>query len=342
MSGATGNRALVLTKKFGPLVLQDFPLPIPLGDRHVRVRVRAAGVNPVDYKILRYGLFFPEQAYPLVIGAEGAGEVVEIGSGVTTLRVGDRVFFNANVADKSTAAYQQYATVEEEYAFTISENVTIDEAASLPVGFTTAGMTLYAYQGLPKFWEGAKAVENQFYLVWGGASVVGQAAIQFAKKAGFSVIATASEHNHAYLRDKLGADYVFDYKSADVFAAIRAVVGDSLRHALDAGGATSDQLAGIGTVVALENATLVSVTNRQIAEIVPATPGRVVMFVQANIYGNREFAIPFWGAVRDGFTKGEFIPPAVKVVKGGLAGLEAALDELQSGKVSGFKYVVHV
>ncbi|KAJ1567040.1 hypothetical protein HK405_007404 [Cladochytrium tenue] len=87
---------------------------------------------------------------------------------------------------------------------------------------------------------------------------------------------------------------------------------------------------------------LMSVTNRQAAEIVPATPGRVVMFILANIYGNREFVIPFWAAVQDGFTKGEFIPPAVKVVKGGLAGLEAVLDELPSGKVSGFKYVVHV
>ncbi|KAJ1562462.1 hypothetical protein HK405_011812 [Cladochytrium tenue] len=284
------NKALVVTKKFGPLAVQEQPLPSPAGEGKVRVRVRAAGVNPVDYKILRYGLFFPDQAYPRILGAEGAGEVTEVGPGVTTLRVGDRVFFNSNIADNTSATYQQYVTVEEEFAFRIPENLSFEE---------------------------------------------------LAKKAGFTVITTASPRHHAYLRDKLGAAHVFDYNAPDVFDAIRSVVGDSLRQALNAGGATPEQLKGIAGVLAPSGPTsLLTITNPQVAEVVPPGPDRVVKFAQGDVRGNREFALSFWAAALELFAKGELVPPTVRVVEGGLAGVEAALDVHQAGKVSGFKFVV--
>ncbi|KAJ1562773.1 hypothetical protein HK405_008072, partial [Cladochytrium tenue] len=297
--------------------------------------------NPVDYKILRYGLFFPEQAYPRILGAEGAGEVAEVGPGVTTLRVGDRVFFNANIAENTSATYQQYVTVEEEFAFRIPENLSFEEAASLPVGYSTAAVILHVHQGAPRWWEGVHPVANQFFLVWGGTSVVGQAAIQLAKKAGFTVITTASPRHHAYLRDKLGAAHVFDYSAPDVFDSIRSVVGDSLRHALDAGGAKPEQLKGIAGVLAPSGPTsLVTIVNPQVAEVVPPGPDRVVKFAQGNVHGNREFALSFWATALGLFAKGELVPPTVRVVEGGLAGIEAALDAHQAGKVSGFKFVV--
>ncbi|KAJ1567215.1 hypothetical protein HK405_006744 [Cladochytrium tenue] len=293
------NRALVATEKYGPLQVRELPLPAgPVGPGKVRVRVRAAGVNPIDFKILRFGLFYPDEAYPRALGAEGAGEVVEVGPGVTAIHVGDRVLFNANLGDDgSSATYQEYSTVEAEFAFKIPDNLTYDDVA-----------------------------------------------IQLANKAGFTVIATASPRHHAYLRDKLGAAHVFDYNAPDVFAAIRSAAGDSLQHVFDAGGSTPEQLEGFDQVLSrLAPATsVISVASPQVTGLVAAAPGRVVKYAATDVRRSRNVALGFWAAVPGLFARGELVPPAVRVVEGGLGGVEAALVEHEEGRVSGFKYVVRL
>lgn len=174
----------------GPEVLRHgtgAAVPEP-GVGAVRVKVAAAGVNPVDHKI-RYGWveeFYPT-TFPAVPGLEFAGTVDALGPEVSGVAVGDEVF-----GWTTTGAYAEYALAE---VFAPKPTgLTWESAASLPVAGETAQRVLDLL--------GLKAGET--LLVHGAAGVVGSVATQLAAAAGATVIGTASEANHAYLRS-LGA-----------------------------------------------------------------------------------------------------------------------------------------
>lgn len=82
------QKALLLNAKFGGLVVDDIPVPKP-GSGEILVKVHAAALNPVDWKIHKYGIFV--QAFPAILGTDISGEVEEIGEGVNDFKKGDRV-----------------------------------------------------------------------------------------------------------------------------------------------------------------------------------------------------------------------------------------------------------
>ena len=173
----------------GPEVLEIVDLPDPhAGPGQIRVVVRAVGLNPTDWK-LRKGLMGGE--LPQTTGREVAGVVDEVGSGVTDVRVGDRVFGFS--ADGKGAAE---LTLLADYA-PIPPSVGFAEAAGLPVAIETATRSLDAL--------GVGA--GSTLLVNGAAGGVGSAAVQLAVARGARVIGTASPSNHEYLRS-LGAEPV--------------------------------------------------------------------------------------------------------------------------------------
>lgn len=182
-------RAIVFEEFGGPEVLRLGEAEEPhAGPGQVRVKVKAAAVNPVDYKI-RYGWMqeiFPTPL-PAVPGQEFAGIVDEVGEGVTAAAVGDEVLGWA-----TTGAYAQYALAE---SFA-PKPAGLDwaEAAALPVATETAQRVLDLL--------GVRAGET--LLVHGAAGSVGAAATQLAVAAGATVIGTASPARHDYLRE-LGA-----------------------------------------------------------------------------------------------------------------------------------------
>ncbi|MEW2082012.1 NADP-dependent oxidoreductase [Streptomyces sp. NPDC005283] len=181
--------AIVFEEFGGPGVLGLAQAEEPhAGPGQVRVKVMAAGVNPLDYKI-RYG--WMEQASPTklpsVPGLEFAGVVDEVGEGVTTASVGDEV-----LGWTTTGAYAQYALAE---SFVLKPaGLDWAEAAALPVATETARRVLDLL--------GVRSGET--LLLHGAAGVVGAAAVQLAVAAGVTVIGTASTANHDYLRE-LGA-----------------------------------------------------------------------------------------------------------------------------------------
>ncbi|MGW0119080.1 NADP-dependent oxidoreductase [Streptomyces sp. NPDC003327] len=165
----------------------DAPVPEP-GPGEVRVRVEAAGVNPVDWKRRRGWVeeFYPT-TFPAVPGLEFAGTVDALGEGVTGLAVGDEV-----LGWTKTGAYARYAlagTVVPKPAA-----LSFEAAASLPVAVETAQRVLELI--------GVRPGETLF--LHGAAGVVGSVAVQLAVAAGITVVGSASEANHAYLRE-LGA-----------------------------------------------------------------------------------------------------------------------------------------
>jgi NADPH:quinone reductase-like Zn-dependent oxidoreductase len=173
----------------GPEVLEivDLPDPHP-GPGQVRIAVRAAGVNPSDWK-KRQGLMDPE--LPQTLGYEAAGVVDELGAGVTDVAVGDRVFgFSARGAAQAELAVLAY------YA-PIPPSLDFAGAAALPAAVETAARAL----------DQLGAGSGSTLLINGASGSVGSAAVQLAVARGARVIGTASPANHTYLRS-LGAEPV--------------------------------------------------------------------------------------------------------------------------------------
>jgi NADPH:quinone reductase-like Zn-dependent oxidoreductase len=187
------------------------------GPGQIRVRVRAAGVNPVDWKV-RSGMMAQDKtlASPRGLGSDVAGVVDEVGDGVSGPAVDDEVFGFA-----VSGGYAQYALMENFAGKPPA--MSWAEAAGLPVAVETAVRTLDLL--------GLKA--GQTILVNGAAGGVGVAATQFARARGASVIGTASERNHEFLRS-LGATPV-SYGEGLV-ERVRAVAPDGVDLALDAAG----------------------------------------------------------------------------------------------------------
>jgi NADPH:quinone reductase-like Zn-dependent oxidoreductase len=204
-------RAYVLEHYGGPEAarLMDVPAPMP-GPRDILVQVRAAGVNPVDFKFrdgTMRAIYRPR--LPFVLGNELSGEVVSAGRDVTRFRAGDRVF--ARVEKNRGGAFAEQACVDEEHAALIPRELDFTAAAGVPL----AGLT--ALQALRDELD-VKPGQNVF--ISGGAGGVGTFAIQIAKWLGAHVTTTASKRGEALVR-ALGCDEVIDYTAADIAKAGR-------------------------------------------------------------------------------------------------------------------------
>ncbi len=183
------------------LKLEQIPQPEPQ-EGEVLVRVYAAGVNPVDWKI-RAGWLkdFNPSTFPYVPGADLAGVVEKVGSGVTAFQPGQEVFGRS-----SKGSYAEYSIAPANALALKPKTLSFDEAATIPIGATTAWQGIFDHGNLQP---------GQRVLILGGAGGVGLFAVQFAHWKGAHVISTASTRNVDFVRS-LGADTVIDYTKARV------------------------------------------------------------------------------------------------------------------------------
>jgi len=184
----------------GPEVLQLEEVPRPEPERdEVLVRIKAASVNPVDYKIRSGGFAKPEQL-PMVLGRDMSGTITRCGTQVQDWETGDDVFA---MLPSSRHAYAEYVTIKASDAVPKPQTVDHEHAAAAPLAALTAWQGLFDQGGLQR---------GQHVLIHGAAGGVGHFAVQFAKVAGAKVSATGSDVDMQFLRE-LGADQVIDYKS---------------------------------------------------------------------------------------------------------------------------------
>lgn len=187
----------------GPEVMryEDAPLPA-LADDDVLVRVVAAAINPVDWKVRAGYLkdFLPHKL-PLILGWDVSGVVAAVGAKVTAFKVGDAVFSRPDIS--RDGAYAEYIAVRESELAPKPASLDHAHAAAVPL----AGLTVWQ-----AMIENAGLQAGQTVLIHAAAGGVGSYAVQLAKWKGARVIATASSANHAYLRG-LGADQVIDYRT---------------------------------------------------------------------------------------------------------------------------------
>ncbi|KAJ7675259.1 chaperonin 10-like protein [Mycena rosella] len=324
------QKALLLESKNGALVLGTRPIPTP-GAGDLLVKIHAAGLNPVDWKIQAYGIFLED--FPAVLGTDFAGEVEALGEGVEGFQKGDRVFFQGSVFDGKNGGFQQYALIAAEVTAKIPANITYTQAASIPVAFMCATFGLFAPSPLAHY-PGQPAV------VIGGSSSVGQYVIQLLKLSGFSPIIAYASTKHAAHLNSLGATHVLDRTTTPLtppalHAAVQAItsapipiVFDSVCSA-DAQQSGHDLLGPGGTIVIAG------------LSLIKAAPERTVVPVLGSVHPpthrafGRVIIANIAGLVEDGLV----VPNRVEVLPGGLAGIKEGLAKLQRGEVSGVKLV---
>jgi NADPH:quinone reductase-like Zn-dependent oxidoreductase len=198
----------------GTLSVQTRPVPRP-GAGEVLIRVRAAGVNPVDWKIA-------QRRTGLVPGADVAGTIDSMGEGVAGFAVGNAVLGWA----RQSGSYAEFAVVPVVSLAKKSKALSFEQAAGVPIVGETAWRSLH---------EAVKLQKGQTVLIHGAAGGVGSAAVQVAKAAGARVIATASPNNHEFLKS-LGADQLIDYRAQRFEDVVRNV--DVVLNTVDSDTAT--------------------------------------------------------------------------------------------------------
>ncbi|MFF2242552.1 NADP-dependent oxidoreductase [Arthrobacter sp. NPDC058130] len=194
-------RAYVLTRYGGPdaMEFRDVPAPQP-GPGDVRIKVCAAGLNPVDFKF-RQGALRPinHVRLPIVAGCEVAGTVESVGPGPSRFALGDRVY--ARVDKTRLGAFAELVCVQQEFVAAMPASLGFADAAGLPLAGLTALQALRDELGVGR---------GTRLFISGGAGGVGTLAIQLAKYLGADVTTTASSRGEGLVR-RLGADRVIDY-----------------------------------------------------------------------------------------------------------------------------------
>ena len=196
----------------GPAVLQlvDRPRPQLTGPADILVRLKAAGVNPVDTKIRQRGALLPD-GLPAVLGCDGAGVVEEAGAEVTRFKPGDEVWFCHGGLGGPVGNYAEYIVLDNQLAQSKPLSIDFVHTAAAPLVLLTAWEALH---------DRARLSEGQMVLIHAGAGGVGHVAIQIARAAGARVCTTVSSPEKADFANALGAEYCINYKEEDLVESI--------------------------------------------------------------------------------------------------------------------------
>ena len=183
----------------GPEVMkyEDVPEPQP-GPGEIRIKIIAAGVNPMDWKIRRG--YIDTLPLPMIMGLDVAGTVDMVGGGEVLFKPGDEVFGKVSIGK---GGYADYTVARSTEVARKPKSIGFVESAAIPTAGLAAWQSIFDLAGLEK---------GQSVLIHGAAGGVGTFAVQFAKWKGAYVIGTASEKN-AELLKSIGADEVIDYKN---------------------------------------------------------------------------------------------------------------------------------
>ena len=192
------------------LTMADLPLPTLRQDTELRVKLKAAGVNPIDTKIRGRGAFAPDAGLT-VLGCDGAGVVEAVGDRVRRFSPGDEVWFCSGGLGGDRGNYAEYAVVQEQDVILKPAQVSFVEAAAAPLVLITAWEALY---------DRARLAPHQRVLIHAGAGGVGHVAIQLAKLREAQVATTISSEEKARFVTHLGADHCIYYSRMDFVQAI--------------------------------------------------------------------------------------------------------------------------
>jgi NADPH:quinone reductase len=267
-------RAVLCKELGGPekLVIENVPSP-PIRPGTVRIAIHAAGVNFAD-TLLISGQYQDRPPLPFIPGMEVAGVVSELGAGVSTLKVGDRV-----LSSVGRGAYAEEVVVEADSAHSIPAAMDFVAAAAFPVAYSTSHGA-FAWRGRLRAGESV--------LVLGASGGVGLTAVEIAKAMGATVIAAAGGAEKLAVAKRAGADHLIDYTREDLRERVKALTsGRGVDVVYDpVGGDAFDQslrsIAWEGRIIIIGFA----------AGRIPQIPANLVLVKNIDIIGF------FWGSYR--------------------------------------------
>jgi len=334
------QKALYLNKKFGDLVVEDAPIYKP-GPGEILIKVQATSLNPVDWKIQKYGAFI--EKFPAVLGTDVAGDVEELGEGVTEFKKGDRVFVHGQFLN-DRGSFQQYTLALASATARIPPNVSYDEASTLPVVLTAAYVGLYNKNphGFGLTAPVSDATRGIYggtpIVVLGGASSVGQIVIQLARLSGFSPIITTASLKHTENLKSLGATAVFDrdIPASDFAKEIKKLTKEPIKFVYDSISSKTTQETGVELLAPGGHMAVVLPVNTKSDE------GKSVLQILGlpRLPHNIELVETLYHDKIAGFLeKGIIKPNKVEVLPNGLSGIADGLARMEANKISGLKLV---
>ncbi|KAK7036608.1 hypothetical protein VNI00_011541 [Paramarasmius palmivorus] len=308
------QKALLLEKKQGPWVVGSREIETPKPGE-LLVKVQAAGLNPIDWKIQTYGIYVED--FPAILGMDVAGDVEEVGADVEGFEEGDRI--------------------PSKYSYT--------QVASLPLGFATATIGLFAEfprgLGLNPTFDPSVQYKGSAALVIGGSSSVGRYVLQILKFSGFSTIIAYASSQHTETLLSLGATDIIDRNKvaiSDLQSAVKNITTTPISVVYDAIASPDTQNAGY-TVLADDGKMVLTakpnVDNKLLVESKKLT----------NVFGsvypepNRPLGKIMYKNLTRWLEEGVFVPNPVEELPNGLAGIADGLERLKNNQVGSVKLV---
>ena len=327
----------------------------PLKSGEVAIKIAATAINPVDWKMRDYDTFL--KGYPAILGSDAAGSISSVGPDVSNFAVGDRVFFQGIIGTYASSTFQQYCKMPAVLLSKTPSNTSDNQAAGISLTTMAAVTAFYdkTGHGLTAPWEqnGSQVGKGKAIIIVGGASSVGQYAIQLARLSGFQrIITNASPNNHEHLKT-LGAHTVLDRSQSEPKDFLAALDDLQLEFVFDCISSPTTQTLSVNIthlasskpdhivtlhvvhpevpdseVVAFGQSLEPRIEIRQVLGIGSAAELRYLSEPMAKHLGGEE------GWIGTGL----FIPNRPRVVPGGLAAIEDALALNKKG-LSGEKVV---
>ncbi|CAL1711229.1 unnamed protein product [Somion occarium] len=348
MSIPTQQKALLLPSKGADFTLGTVEVPKPEAGE-VLVRVEAAGLNPLDYKIQELGFFISE--FPAILGCDASGVVAAVGNGVTALAIGDKVLFETNPGYRN-AAFQQFTIIKASLTSKIPAKISFDEAATLPCCLMTAANGLYTGfvphllrggASLTPFWaEGGRGkYAGQPIVIFGGAASVGQYAIQLARISGFSPIITTASLRNAERLKSIGATHVIDrgLSQADIIAKVKEITAKPVHVVYDAVGIPETQNTGYD-IIAPGGTLLVVLPPAVDQEKITSDKHLFMVMGSVDLPEYEESGAGLFRVLPELLASGQIKPNVPGYIPGGLSGITEGLEKLKRNEVSAKKLVV--
>ncbi|KAM0425066.1 hypothetical protein ACHAPT_009625 [Fusarium lateritium] len=345
---AQTRKALVIRETHGKLSLVQEQLLMPRpGPNQALVKVSTAAQNPTDVLCFDNNIF----GNGAVLGCDFAGTVEALGSNVTRLKVGDTIaglIWGGEV--EGQGAYSEYTLADENICFKITDNVPLEQAATVPLAAATAWLALFRSQSLAI--DRAAGSDVQL-LIWAGSTSVGLYAVQIAALFGFQV-ATVCSPRHFPLLHSYGAKHVFDYKDPNVIQKLRKALPD-IKYIFDTIG-TESSSARASQAMSDSGGVLCTVRPaKEFTEnVTPRTKVTSVLvftsFLKDHHLGTNHFpaseedhqlASEFYEKLPGLLSAGKMRPNTPWVIRG-LDGITEGFQAYRDGKISGYKVVYNL
>ncbi|KAJ2994579.1 hypothetical protein NUW58_g1520 [Xylaria curta] len=321
--------AILLKMGRKPLSVDETDSRYP-DENEIVIKNAAVSINPVDAAM--QGGYVVNMTVPGILGVDVAGEVVEVGSQVNRFSVGDRVMGHAlrlATDDDRHAAFQNYTVLWPNMACTIPQNLSYEDASTMPLGISTAAAALFQDDMLglepPVLYPPTR---DEWVIIAGSTGNVGSHGVRLAAAAGYKVLVTASTSSFDLAR-KLGATELVDYKSTTLPDTIaQKLSGKRIAGAFDASGQGSSIIAVAKAVAKCQGKkTVATVVDDYAGADVP--PGVSINLVFAIAIRETEVSKRVWeDFLPDALATGKyFIPyPEARVFGNGLNRIQAAMD----------------